>query len=118
MLVANLLELFADRSLHHTRSKICRTMIWRCQYQKANAATIKVPPEKCRPQLCLIYLFQILLDRLIDDLEYLRDRSAIELSFWMKKNKPKTITVEWTCPEKVFRLYVLLFSPFLQCMYV
>uniref|UniRef100_A0A0K0DRS3 Methyltranfer_dom domain-containing protein n=1 Tax=Angiostrongylus cantonensis TaxID=6313 RepID=A0A0K0DRS3_ANGCA len=41
-----------------------------------------------------------LVGRIADDEEYLRERSADELSFWLKKNKPKTIRMNWCCPKK------------------
>ncbi|WKY03235.1 hypothetical protein Q1695_004743 [Nippostrongylus brasiliensis] len=83
-LVETLLELFARKDLLHTRIKLCRAMLWRCQKEKAGIKTIK-----------------ILLGKFIDDEEYLRERSADELSFWLKKNKPKTIRMNWECPKKV-----------------
>ncbi|KJH47945.1 hypothetical protein DICVIV_05965 [Dictyocaulus viviparus] len=90
-LVRTLLALFSRKDLLHTRIKLCRAMLWRCQKEKCGLETIK-----------------ILVGKLVDDEEYLRERSADELSFWLKKNKPKTIRMTWSSPKKPV-------SQFLQC---
>ncbi|EPB74578.1 hypothetical protein ANCCEY_06344 [Ancylostoma ceylanicum] len=82
-LVEMLLALFARKDLLHTRTKLCRAMLWRCQKEKCGLKTIK-----------------ILIGKFVDDEEYLRERCADELSFWLKKNKPKTIRMNWGCPKK------------------
>ncbi|ETN84791.1 hypothetical protein NECAME_06675 [Necator americanus] len=58
-------------------------MLWRCQKEKCGLKTIK-----------------ILIGKFVDDEEYLRERCADELSFWLKKNKPKTVRMNWGCPKK------------------
>ncbi|CAI4233051.1 unnamed protein product [Auanema sp. JU1783] len=91
-LVKTLLEIFEKSgTLHHTRAKLCRTMLWRCQRQNAKVDTIR-----------------ILLNKMVDDEEYLRSRCADELSFWLKKNKPKTIRMEWECPKRPENCHMLL----------
>ncbi|KAK6010918.1 hypothetical protein OSTOST_24011, partial [Ostertagia ostertagi] len=50
----------------------------------------------------------ILIGKFVDEEEYLRERSSDELSFWLKKNKPKTIRMNWCCPKKAE-------SSFLKC---
>ncbi|KAK6750531.1 hypothetical protein RB195_002481 [Necator americanus] len=82
-LVEMLLALFARKDLLHTRIKLCRAMLWRCQKEKCGLKTIK-----------------ILIGKFVDDEEYLRERCADELSFWLKKNKPKTVRMNWGCPKK------------------
>uniref|UniRef100_A0A7I4YPD5 BLM10_mid domain-containing protein n=2 Tax=Haemonchus contortus TaxID=6289 RepID=A0A7I4YPD5_HAECO len=89
ILVDTLLELFGRKDLLHTRQKLCRAMLWRCQKDKCGLKTIKV-----------------LIGKFVDDEEYLRDRSSDELSFWLKKNKPKTIRMNWTCPKKADSIFL------------
>ncbi|RCN24875.1 hypothetical protein ANCCAN_29419, partial [Ancylostoma caninum] len=40
-LVEMLLALFARKDLLHTRTKLCRAMLWRCQKEKCGLKTIK-----------------------------------------------------------------------------
>ncbi|VDO45078.1 unnamed protein product [Haemonchus placei] len=54
----------------------------------------------------MIALLKVLIGKFVDDEEYLRDRSSDELSFWLKKNKPKTIRMNWTCPKKAESIFL------------
>ncbi|VDM52991.1 unnamed protein product [Angiostrongylus costaricensis] len=82
-LVEMLLQRFANKDMLHTRVKLCRTMLWRCQMEKSRLETIK-----------------IILSKFTDEEQYHRERSADELSFWLKKNKALTIRMDWVCPKK------------------
>ncbi|KAE9420130.1 hypothetical protein Angca_004885 [Angiostrongylus cantonensis] len=82
-LVEMLLQRFANKDMLHTRVKLCRTMLWRCQMENSRLETIK-----------------IILSKFTDEDQYHRERSADELSFWLKKNKALTIRMDWICPKK------------------
>uniref|UniRef100_A0A158P7I9 BLM10_mid domain-containing protein n=1 Tax=Angiostrongylus cantonensis TaxID=6313 RepID=A0A158P7I9_ANGCA len=43
---------------------------------------------------------EIILSKFTDEDQYHRERSADELSFWLKKNKALTIRMDWICPKK------------------
>ncbi|VDM69002.1 unnamed protein product [Strongylus vulgaris] len=58
-------------------------MLWSCQMEKSGVETIKV-----------------LLSRFADEEKYFRDQSADALCYWLKKNKIKTVRMNWTCPLK------------------
>ncbi|VDO28298.1 unnamed protein product [Haemonchus placei] len=48
ILVDTLLELFGRKDLLHTRQKLCRAMLWRCQKEKCGLKTIKVHQHPLR----------------------------------------------------------------------
>lgn len=95
-LVSTLIELFYDKSLHHTRIRLARAMLWKFQRSKANAATIKVSHYFFQS----LQVFQIILSKMLSDDVHIRDRCADELAYWMRKNKPKTKRIQWLCPER------------------
>ncbi|EYC04047.1 hypothetical protein Y032_0090g2384 [Ancylostoma ceylanicum] len=80
-LVAMLLEQLSKKDLTHSRMKLCHTMLWRCQMEKSGIDTIKV-----------------LLSKFADEEQHFRDQSAEDLCFWLKKNKARTIRMNWGCP--------------------
>ncbi|KAK6750530.1 hypothetical protein RB195_002480 [Necator americanus] len=82
-LVAMLLEHMSSKDLTHSRMKLCRTMLWRCQMEKSGIETIK-----------------ILLSKIADEEKHFRDQSAEELCYWLKAHKPRTIRMKWPCPKK------------------
>ncbi|XGW27629.1 hypothetical protein V3C99_007881 [Haemonchus contortus] len=84
MLVNMLLNQFGSKDLLHTRLKLCRTMLWRCQMDEAGLETIK-----------------ILLSKLTDEEQIYREKSAEELAYWLKKNKVRTVRMDWKCPKNV-----------------
>ncbi|XGW27632.1 hypothetical protein V3C99_007882, partial [Haemonchus contortus] len=84
VLVNMLLKQFARKDLLHTRAKLCHTMLWQCQMEKAGLETI-----------------EILLSKLVDEEPIYREKSAEGLAYWLKKNKVRTVRMNWKCPEKV-----------------
>ncbi|WKY03229.1 hypothetical protein Q1695_004740 [Nippostrongylus brasiliensis] len=82
-LVKMLLMQFSRKDILYARAKLCRTMLWRCQMEKAGVETIK-----------------ILLLKLVDDDPLYRELSQEELAFWLKKNKVKTNRMDWPCPKR------------------
>ncbi|PIO55656.1 hypothetical protein TELCIR_22956, partial [Teladorsagia circumcincta] len=42
----------------------------------------------------------ILLSKLIDEEQIYREKSSEELAYWLKKNKARTIRMNWMCPKK------------------
>ncbi|VDO45077.1 unnamed protein product [Haemonchus placei] len=84
LLVNMLLNQFGRKDLLHTRLKLCRTMLWRCQMDEAGLETIK-----------------ILLSKLTDEEQLCREKSAEELAYWLKKNKVRTVRMDWKCPKNV-----------------
>ncbi|CAJ0602003.1 unnamed protein product [Cylicocyclus nassatus] len=82
-LVDMLLEQLTKKDLSHSRIKLCCTMLWRCQMEKSGVETIKV-----------------LLSRYADEEKHFRDQSADALCYWLKKNKAKTVRMNWGCPAK------------------
>ncbi|KAK5978777.1 hypothetical protein GCK32_001503 [Trichostrongylus colubriformis] len=82
-LINTLLKTFARKDLLHTRAKLCRIMLWRCQMEKAGIETIK-----------------ILLSKFIDEEQTYREQCSEELAYWLKKNKVRTMRMDWECPKK------------------
>ncbi|VDK57953.1 unnamed protein product [Cylicostephanus goldi] len=45
-------------------------------------------------------MFKVLLSRYADEEKHFRDQSADALCYWLKKNKAKTVRMNWGCPAK------------------
>ncbi|CAI5438505.1 unnamed protein product [Caenorhabditis angaria] len=65
-------------NLHHTREKLARTMIYRCQRQLANTETIK-----------------LLLSQLIHEEETMRDEAGSELANYLYKNRKRLVEIDY-----------------------